>query len=451
MRPLLEHFMNVPHVNFMPHLVHVGQAYHGYPIPEVDPQRAETIMATLEKVPRDLIGRYEKLRAGSGEDECDSCPVCREGLLEEDPMVEERSSSVAFLAELPFCTISEPSIVAFPCPGKHVFHDMCLSPWLSRKTTCPSCRFDVDPNSLTLRWDFSSGRRRNGTDASSAHPERRTWEPPEVKPFREWLEEEENKLANPASTSSAPIKPVAPHSSERGPSSVPPRVAAVRRAATNPVLLQDAIHIYSDDDDAWTTDEEDDDEDLYGEHPPPLIPAHTASSTQPHPTLGDLDDPEYVAERRRFLRSLMDPTNPLRLFLGDEESDMPTLIPLREPHFIYPGDYEDDDDEYEDDDDADDEDEDDEPPPLMDDVIPGPPVGQRRSEQHDEEDEGEDDLPPLIGEPERRRPSPDAHRGMAFPPWLDPDAEHNPARSFTLLNEWARMFASLPPDDYDLD
>ena len=46
---------------------------------------------------------------------------------------------------------------------------------------------------------------------------------------------------------------------------------------------------------------------------------------------GNMDDPAYRAERQRFLRSLMDPSNPLQLFLDNEEGDIPTLIPHREP------------------------------------------------------------------------------------------------------------------------
>ncbi|KAB5595949.1 Zf-rbx1 domain containing protein [Ceratobasidium theobromae] len=42
----------------------------------------------------------------------------------------------------------ETAVLAFPCG--HVFHRTCLLPWLSRHTTCPTCRFDIDPKSDTL-------------------------------------------------------------------------------------------------------------------------------------------------------------------------------------------------------------------------------------------------------------------------------------------------------------
>lgn len=43
----------------------------------------------------------------------------------------------------------EPMIVSLPCA--HVFHASCLIPWFSRprQTTCPTCRFDIDPENLT--------------------------------------------------------------------------------------------------------------------------------------------------------------------------------------------------------------------------------------------------------------------------------------------------------------
>lgn len=43
----------------------------------------------------------------------------------------------------------KPKIVTMPCA--HIFHSACLLPWFTRPghTTCPSCRFDLDPDSLT--------------------------------------------------------------------------------------------------------------------------------------------------------------------------------------------------------------------------------------------------------------------------------------------------------------
>lgn len=40
-------------------------------------------------------------------------------------------------------------VVTLPC--SHCFHAECLRPWLETNTNCPTCRFDLDPFSTTLR------------------------------------------------------------------------------------------------------------------------------------------------------------------------------------------------------------------------------------------------------------------------------------------------------------
>ncbi|KZS98966.1 hypothetical protein SISNIDRAFT_447803 [Sistotremastrum niveocremeum HHB9708] len=75
-----------------------------------DPQRAEELLAGLEIVTPELL---------SSED----CILCA---------VPESDTTHAL-----------------PCA--HLFHTGCLKPWFSMKTTCPTCRFDIDPNSLTFR------------------------------------------------------------------------------------------------------------------------------------------------------------------------------------------------------------------------------------------------------------------------------------------------------------
>lgn len=159
-------------------------------VPENDPKRAEMIMQALEIVPGDLVRRYEKLRAGQEGEESDGCAVCRESFL--DHTVEETALADRF-AELPYpdgvANIEAgPNILAFPCPGMHLFHSHCISPWLGRKTTCPTCRYDVDPDSLTLTFLRDIRQRSN-------HPlANKKWYPPRQRSFKRWLEREERRL-----------------------------------------------------------------------------------------------------------------------------------------------------------------------------------------------------------------------------------------------------------------
>ncbi|KNZ72022.1 Choline dehydrogenase [Termitomyces sp. J132] len=60
---------------------------------------------------------------------------------------------------------TQPKIVSLPCA--HVFHAACLIPWFSRprQTTCPTCRFNIDPERLTARRQspvYSFEARRSG-------------------------------------------------------------------------------------------------------------------------------------------------------------------------------------------------------------------------------------------------------------------------------------------------
>ena len=152
-----------------------------------DPQRAEVLVAGLEAVPDELVRRYEKLRGGEG-DAAEGCAICRDDYLihyECNPaefwLLSGRDLTAAHFALLPFHP-SPHQILVFPCPGRHLFHLSCLAPWLARKTTCPSCRFDIDPHSLTLR--------RTGTISLFAASMGK-WKPPAVPKLEEWLAQEE--------------------------------------------------------------------------------------------------------------------------------------------------------------------------------------------------------------------------------------------------------------------
>ncbi|CDO69859.1 hypothetical protein BN946_scf184884.g18 [Trametes cinnabarina] len=165
-------------------LSEMAQQLHGG---ENDPKRAEVLLAGMEKVSPDLVRRYERLRMGDKEDQ-DGCAICRDSLLDisfEDQAIEV----VALYAALPFHPELS-SIIAFPCPGKHIFHADCLSPWLAQKTTCPSCRFDIDPHSVTHK------RNRESSVLQQADGASRVWRPPQVETIREWLDAEEQAQAS---------------------------------------------------------------------------------------------------------------------------------------------------------------------------------------------------------------------------------------------------------------
>jgi hypothetical protein len=82
-------------------------------------RRAKKILDALEVVDEPLLERFFALKAGSGEDGR-GCAVCYEDL-----------------------KVLIDKVVALPCT--HVFHHNCLLPWFQNRSTCPSCRFDLDP------------------------------------------------------------------------------------------------------------------------------------------------------------------------------------------------------------------------------------------------------------------------------------------------------------------
>ncbi|KAG6884730.1 hypothetical protein C0993_008679 [Termitomyces sp. T159_Od127] len=163
-----------------------------------DPERAKQLVDALEEVPVGLVRRLEALNGktptenGEGEGtvagDC-SCAICWDTLLdgeggfwvdgddktqEEEPRPAEGGDASALsspstptsplqdtapapasapkLKKLVSSTDpTQPKIVSLPCA--HVFHAACLIPWFSRprQTTCPTCRFNIDPERLTAR------------------------------------------------------------------------------------------------------------------------------------------------------------------------------------------------------------------------------------------------------------------------------------------------------------
>ena len=163
-----------------------------------DPKRAQRLVDGLEEVPAGLVKRMERAGGpGSSPGEVPNCSVCWESLLDpegggfegnaqlakdeadaeaarEDEAARNRqestrerdassstpsgsaeSATTASSSTAPSDDVGDshrhPKVVVLPCA--HAFHATCLLPWFSKpgRTTCPSCRFDIDPDSLTYR------------------------------------------------------------------------------------------------------------------------------------------------------------------------------------------------------------------------------------------------------------------------------------------------------------
>jgi hypothetical protein len=170
---------------------HVRMMFNVPPEDEIqdDPRRAAIILKALEHIPSSLVIRYEQLRKGADGEDGDGCAICRDTLVtDQDSPKLPLSETEDFFAVLPFCLprLHSDRVLAFPCQGMHLFHAGCLAPWLARKTTCPTCRFDIDPDSMTLR---------NQRDPLTGQSLAKLWSPAGGRRFTQWLMEEENRLS----------------------------------------------------------------------------------------------------------------------------------------------------------------------------------------------------------------------------------------------------------------
>ncbi|KAF9075864.1 hypothetical protein BDP27DRAFT_962203 [Rhodocollybia butyracea] len=140
-----------------------------------DSERAKVLVDGLEEVPPGLIRRLERISPESS-----GCAICWEKLLEdaaeylrrEEEEEKNKTTEDAIKADsekqpdmsvnttagpaaVPSTSSTRaripkyPRIVTLPC--SHVFHADCLIPWFTRphQTTCPTCRFNIDPDNLT--------------------------------------------------------------------------------------------------------------------------------------------------------------------------------------------------------------------------------------------------------------------------------------------------------------
>lgn len=163
-----------------------------------DPERAKKLVAGLEVVPLGLVKRLERVGGAPGahvgessaEGSPSGCAICWDALLDGEsdnfsglqfsggeaaqssssgtdtvegqnemhtendvmdvdaPSVPTSHSEAGTSASTP--PFSEAvKIISLPCA--HVFHASCLLPWFTRakQATCPTCRFNIDPENLT--------------------------------------------------------------------------------------------------------------------------------------------------------------------------------------------------------------------------------------------------------------------------------------------------------------
>ena len=168
-----------------------------------DPVRARKLVKGLEAVNEGLVKRMRKISDGNADGAI--CAICWDALLEEDVGItpdigsgehcwnntsdsgrttNQDTNATDTIEPEPEPQEPLPKVIALPC--SHVFHSACLVPWFSRpkQTTCPTCRFNVDPENLT----YEPPRR---TQSETRQQEQQPIPPQPVAPQQEGQEQRE--------------------------------------------------------------------------------------------------------------------------------------------------------------------------------------------------------------------------------------------------------------------
>ncbi|PCH39821.1 hypothetical protein WOLCODRAFT_136508 [Wolfiporia cocos MD-104 SS10] len=200
--------------------------------PHDDPERAERLIRGLEPVTPSLLQRLEQISGDSG-DAC--CSICFDKLTAEGGGFEMESSESqsdagptseqpddASRERTPSRDASEssipkdlPRVVTLPC--SHVYHTACLFPWFTKpgRTTCPSCRFDIDPDSLT--YVPPRQRRARRTQSSQRQPDAQPTQAPAAQPAEAQAQPAPQPQAQPEAAPQAhPAPNTVPNGQERG-------------------------------------------------------------------------------------------------------------------------------------------------------------------------------------------------------------------------------------------
>lgn len=126
-----------------------------------DPARAERILNALPKLHKGVTRRMSRVGIET------TCGVCLDSLnakaeLQKAEAEEGETSTSAVSPEEE--ARREDEIVALPC--SHAFHSNCLRPWFALHTLCPMCRFDLDPESMTMSTPPPEENNRNEVDGN---------------------------------------------------------------------------------------------------------------------------------------------------------------------------------------------------------------------------------------------------------------------------------------------